>query len=86
MSIDVNATYRDGALHPETPLGLPENTPVRLHVVLQADSVAPAAKERLGGDLRALRAQIIASGAPLLDEESLDREKAARRGDKPAAE
>jgi hypothetical protein len=86
MSIDVNATYRDGALHPETPLGLPENTPVRLHVVPKADGVAPAAKEQLGGDLRALRAQIVASGAALLDEDSLDQEKAARRGDKPAAE
>jgi hypothetical protein len=75
MSIDVNATYRDGAIHPETPLGLPENTPVRVHIVPQADNVPPAAKERLGGDLRALRAQIVASGAVLLDEESLDHEK-----------
>ena len=27
----VNATYRDGALHPETPLGLPENSTVVVH-------------------------------------------------------
>jgi hypothetical protein len=86
MSIDVNATYRDGALHPETPLNLPDNTPVRVHVVPTAASVPPAATERLGVDLCALRAQIIASGAALLDEDSLDREKAARRGDKAAAE
>ncbi|MEX2305995.1 MAG: hypothetical protein WD738_00270 [Pirellulales bacterium] len=24
MTIDIDATYRDGALHPETPLNLPE--------------------------------------------------------------
>jgi hypothetical protein len=41
MSIDVNATYRDGALHPETPLGLPENTPVRVHVVPQPAGFLP---------------------------------------------
>jgi hypothetical protein len=33
MTIDIDATYRDGALHPEAPLNLPENTPVRVHVV-----------------------------------------------------
>jgi hypothetical protein len=33
MTIDIDATYRDGALHPETPLNLPENTPVRVRVV-----------------------------------------------------
>jgi hypothetical protein len=32
MIIDIDATYRDGALHPETPLNLPENTPVRVRV------------------------------------------------------
>lgn len=41
MNIDVNATYRDGALYPETPLGLPENTPVRVHVVPQAADFLP---------------------------------------------
>ena len=33
MTIDIDATYRDGAIHPETPLNLPENTPLRVHVV-----------------------------------------------------
>ena len=80
MSIDVNATYRDGALHPETPLGLPENTPVRVHIIPKAASVSPASKEQLGGDLRALRTQIVASGAPLLDEAALDREKSLLLG------
>ena len=42
--------------------------------------------EGLGRELRALRAQIVASGAPLLDEAALGSEKAARRGDKSAAE
>jgi hypothetical protein len=33
MTIDIDATYRDGAIHPQTPLNLPENTPVRVRVV-----------------------------------------------------
>jgi hypothetical protein len=33
MTIDIDATYRDGAIHPNTPLNLPNNTPVRVHVV-----------------------------------------------------
>jgi hypothetical protein len=33
MSIDIDATYRDGAIHPDVPLNLPDNTPVRVRVV-----------------------------------------------------
>ena len=33
MTIDIDATYRDGAIHPDVPLNLPENTPVRVRVV-----------------------------------------------------
>ena len=33
MPIDIDATYRDGAIHPNVPLNLPENTPVRVRVV-----------------------------------------------------
>jgi len=33
MTIDIDATYRDGAIHPNVPLNLPENTPVRVRVV-----------------------------------------------------
>jgi hypothetical protein len=32
MPTDIDATYRDGALYPEAPLNLPENTPVRVRV------------------------------------------------------
>ncbi|HEX3599845.1 MAG TPA: hypothetical protein VHU84_06855 [Lacipirellulaceae bacterium] len=32
MSIDIDATYRDGAIHPNTPLNLPNNTPVHVRV------------------------------------------------------
>lgn len=42
--------------------------------------------QSLAADLAVLRAQIIASGAPLLDERELDLEKAARRGERLAAE
>ena len=30
MTIDIDATYRDGAIYPRTPLNLPENTPARV--------------------------------------------------------
>ena len=33
MTIDIDATYRDGAIHPDTPLNLPNNTPVHIRVV-----------------------------------------------------
>jgi hypothetical protein len=33
MTIDIDATYRDGAIHPDTPLNLPNNTPVRIVIV-----------------------------------------------------
>ncbi len=39
MTIDIDAMYRDGALHPVTPLNLPENTPVRVRVVPKPDSI-----------------------------------------------
>jgi hypothetical protein len=38
MTIDIDATYRDGALYPEAPLNLPENTPVRVRVVTRAQN------------------------------------------------
>jgi predicted DNA-binding antitoxin AbrB/MazE fold protein len=33
MTIDIDATYRDGAIHPDQPLNLPDNTPVHVVVV-----------------------------------------------------
>ena len=33
MSIDIDATYRDGVIYPASPLSLPDNTPVRLVVM-----------------------------------------------------
>jgi hypothetical protein len=37
MSIDIDATYRDGAIHPNMPLNLPNNTHVRVHVILDQE-------------------------------------------------
>ena len=34
MSLEFDATYRDGAIHPDAPLNLPNNTP--LHVTAAA--------------------------------------------------
>jgi hypothetical protein len=42
MSIDIDATYRDGAIHPNAPLNLPNNTPVRVHVGTQQDDLQSA--------------------------------------------
>lgn len=38
MTIQVHATYRAGAIHPDEPLGLPENTEVNVIVVPVAAS------------------------------------------------
>ncbi|HEX2474293.1 MAG TPA: hypothetical protein VHK01_06090 [Lacipirellulaceae bacterium] len=46
MTIDIDATYRDGALHPETPLNLPENTPVRLRLIAK-NEVGQLTKEQI---------------------------------------
>jgi hypothetical protein len=41
MSIDIDATYRDGAIHPDQPLNLPDNTPVHVRVVPKAEGFLP---------------------------------------------
>jgi hypothetical protein len=41
MSIDIDATYRDGAIYPETPLDLPNNTPVHVRVVAKTGVFPP---------------------------------------------
>jgi hypothetical protein len=46
MTIDINATYRDGAIYPETPLNLPNNVPVRVRV-LAKDDISPLTKEQI---------------------------------------
>ena len=46
MTIDFDATYRDGSIHPDTPLNLPNNTPVRVRVVAKNDA-APLSKEEI---------------------------------------
>jgi hypothetical protein len=41
MTIDIDATYRDGAIHPDQPLNLPDNTPVHVRVVPKAEGFFP---------------------------------------------
>ena len=41
MPIEANGAYRDGAIHTDQPLPLPENTPVRVIVVPQPAGVPP---------------------------------------------
>lgn len=46
MTIDIDATYRDGAIHPETPLNLPDNTPIRV-LVLPKPTPFPTTREEI---------------------------------------
>lgn len=41
MSIEFDATYRDGTLHPDEPLHLAENTPVRVVAVPKTEVFPP---------------------------------------------
>jgi hypothetical protein len=46
MTIDIDATYRDGAIHPDTPLNLPNNTPVQIRIVAK-NEFGPLTKEQI---------------------------------------
>ena len=67
MPIDIDATYRDGALHPETPLNLPENTPVRVRVVPKPTAAAPVPFPKTREEILAIRPK-----APRFTAEQLD--------------
>ncbi|MEX0641782.1 MAG: antitoxin AF2212-like protein [Pirellulales bacterium] len=51
MTIQFNATYRAGAIHPDQPLALPENTKVNVVVV----PVGDATKRAVAEDIEAIR-------------------------------
>jgi predicted DNA-binding antitoxin AbrB/MazE fold protein len=76
MSISVNAVYENGILKLEHPVELPEKA--RVHVVIERE-VRPS-RTALGGRLRELRSEILASGASALDWDQISEEVAARRG------
>jgi hypothetical protein len=73
MTIHIDATYRDGAIHPDIPLNLPDNTPVRVHVVpkpfrvpeTQEESVRPPAPRISVEELRERLAKYAVSVEPL---------------------
>lgn len=46
MTIEIDATYRDGTFHPKEPLQLPENTPV-LVVVTPKTAYQPLSREQI---------------------------------------
>lgn len=73
MSIVIDAVWEKGVLTPETKLDLPEKTNVRL-------IVETPTKSTLEADLRAIRARIVASGAPLLDDDEVLSRVHANRG------
>jgi predicted DNA-binding antitoxin AbrB/MazE fold protein len=73
MSIAVEAVWEKGVLTPKTKLDLPEKTTVQVIVEMPAGST-------LGADLRALRARIVASGVPLLDDDDVLAQVHANRG------
>lgn len=47
MTIQVHATYRAGAIHPDQPLGLPDNTEVNVVVVPVGDAKKRTAAENI---------------------------------------
>lgn len=78
MSLEFDATYRSGAIVPNQPLALPENTPVHVVVVEKAASASddkPSGVAFKGQSLRGLtREQIIAlrPKSPKLTPEEFD--------------
>ncbi|HMP07765.1 MAG TPA: hypothetical protein PJ982_15550 [Lacipirellulaceae bacterium] len=50
MSFEFDATYRDGAIQPDVPLNLPNNTPVHVTVATK-----PSAPRRTGDEIVARR-------------------------------
>jgi len=73
MSIEIDATYRAGAIYPDQPLALPENTPVHV-VVVEKDTAAPSDKPRAVSLKGLSREQIIAlrPKSPKFTAEELD--------------
>ena len=47
MTIQVHATYRDGAIHPDQPLALPDNTEVNVVVVPVEGPTKRTAREEI---------------------------------------
>jgi hypothetical protein len=41
MSLEFDATYRDGALYPDAPLNLPNNTPLHVTAAAKAPPQSP---------------------------------------------
>ena len=77
MTIVVEAIYENGVLRPVQPVDLPDKTEVQLTIEIRQDSP----KTALGEKLRALRAQILVAGTPVLDWEGIEAEVAGRRGE-----
>ena len=75
MSIAVDAVYENGVLKLKTPVDLPEKAEVRITIETDEPARTP-----LGRDLMALRAKVLAEGAPLLDLEGVLEEVRAHRG------
>ena len=73
MSIAIEAVWESGVLTPKTPLDLPEKT--RVNLIVETPT-----KSTLEADLRAIRARIVASGAPLLDDDEVLAQVHANRG------
>ena len=73
MSIQVDGTYRDGVIHPNMPLNLPENTPVRV-VVVEKDTPDVSSEPRVASTKGLTREQIVAirPKSPKLTPEEFD--------------
>jgi predicted DNA-binding antitoxin AbrB/MazE fold protein len=76
MNISVEAVYEDGVLKLDRPLNLAEKTRVQIRI----EGGAEMPRTPLGSTLLAIRAQILASGAPPLGWDDVSAEVASRRG------
>jgi hypothetical protein len=68
MTIDIDATYRDGAIHPDTPLNLPNNTPVHVRVATKPGISPPIPFPTTREEVLAIRPKSPKFTAEQLDE------------------
>jgi hypothetical protein len=70
MSLEFDATYRDSAIYPNAPLGLPDNTPI--HVTVAARPAPPVSPRLTVEEFDALIQQHRFTAPPLPDDFSRD--------------
>jgi hypothetical protein len=68
MSLEFDATYRDGAIYPDAPLGLPDNTPIHVTVAARPASAPPTSPRLTVAEFDALFRRHRFTAPPLPDD------------------